>query len=122
MENCNYIFTEEGIRMSFNEFAGVYTLLLTPFNEDLTVDYKAYEEYVSWQASFSPQHLFAVCGSSEMTSLTREERIKCASLAVKNSNGIPVFATANLEADRKNELEEIKALTINNTFPVSWSI
>lgn len=110
MENCNYIFTEEGIRMSFNEFAGVYTLLLTPFNEDLTVDYKAYEEYVSWQASFSPQHLFAVCGSSEMTSLTREERIKCASLAVKNSNGVPVFATANLEADRKNELEEIKAL------------
>ncbi len=96
--------------MQYNEFAGVYTLLLTPFNEDLSIDYKTYEEYVAWQASFRPQHLFAVCGSSEMTRLTREERIHCASLAVKNSGGVPVFATANLEADKADEIEEIKAL------------
>ncbi len=96
--------------MSYNEFAGVYSLLLTPFNEDRSVDYKAYEEYVSWQAAFKPQHLFAVCGSSEMMELTREERIKCAGLAVKNSNGVPVFATANLEAKHEDELEEMKAL------------
>ncbi len=96
--------------MQFNEFAGVYTLLLTPFNEDKTIDYRAYEEYVSWQAAFKPQHLFAVCGSSEMTALTREERIKCAGLAVKNSNGVPVYATGNLEAKHEDEIEEIKAL------------
>jgi 4-hydroxy-tetrahydrodipicolinate synthase len=98
------------IFMQFNEFAGVYTLLLTPFNEDKTIDYRAYEEYVSWQAAFKPQHLFAVCGSSEMTALTREERIKCAGLAVKNSNGVPVYATGNLEAKHEDEIEEIKAL------------
>ncbi|MBR3620666.1 MAG: dihydrodipicolinate synthase family protein [Clostridia bacterium] len=96
--------------MQYNEFAGVYTLLLTPFNEDLSIDYKTYEEYVSWQASFRPQHLFAVCGSSEMTRLSREERIKCASLAVKNSDGVPVFATGNLETEHDAEVEEIKAL------------
>ena len=96
--------------MQFNEFAGVYTLLLTPFNEDKTIDYRAYEEYVSWQAAFKPQHLFAVCGSSEMTALTREERIRCAGLAVKNSNGVPVYATGNLEAKHEDEIEEIKAL------------
>lgn len=95
---------------AFNEFAGVYSLLLTPFNEDKSVDYRAYEEYVSWQASLAPQHLFANCGSSEMTALTPEERLKCAGLAVKNSNGIPVFATANLQAEHKDELEEMKAL------------
>ncbi len=96
--------------MQYNEFAGVYTLLLTPFNEDLSIDYKTDEEYLAWQASFRPQHLFAVCGSSEMTALTREERIRCASLAVKNSGGVPVFATANLEASHSDEVEEIKAL------------
>ncbi len=96
--------------MQFNEFAGVYTLLLTPFNEDKSIDYRAYEEYVSWQAAFKPQHLFAVCGSSEMTALTREERIRCAGLAVKNSNGVPVYATGNLEAKHEDEIEEIKAL------------
>ena len=64
---------KEGGFVAYDEFAGVYTLLLTPFNEDLSIDYDAYEEYVAWQAAFRPQHLFAVCGSSEMTSLTREE-------------------------------------------------
>lgn len=96
--------------MSFDEFAGVYSLLLTPFNEDLTVDYRAYEEYVSWQAAFKPQHLFANCGSSEMTALTMDERIKLAGLAVKNSAGVPVYATANLNYEREKELEEMKAL------------
>lgn len=96
--------------MTYNEFAGVYSLLLTPFKEDLSVDYDAYEEYVAWQASFAPQHLFAVCGSSEMTALAREERLKCATLAVKNSNRIPVFATANLEPEHQDEIDEMKAL------------
>ncbi len=94
----------------FDEFAGVYSLVLTPFKEDLSIDYKAYEEYVAWQASFAPQHLFAVCGSSEMTLLTQEERLKCASLAVKNSGGVPVFATANLADNPEDEAYEIKAL------------
>ena len=96
--------------MKYNEFAGVYSLLLTPFNEDRSVDYRAYEEYVSWQASFAPQHLFANCGSSEMMQLTKDERLKLASLAVKNANGIPVFATGNLEMDPESELDEMKKL------------
>lgn len=94
----------------YNEFAGVYSLLLTPFNWDRTIDYKAYENYVAWQASKKPQHLFANCGSSEMTSLSVEERIKLANLAVKNSNGVAIFATGNLEADFNAQLEEMKAL------------
>mgnify|MGYP002513483797 CR=1 FL=1 len=94
----------------YNEFAGVYSLLLTPFNWDRTIDYKVYEEYVAWQAAFKPQHLFAICGSSEMTTLTLEERIKCAGLAVKNSNGVPVFATANLQEGFNDQIEEMKAL------------
>ena len=94
----------------YNEFAGVYSLLLTPFNWDRTIDYKCYEEYVAWQAAFKPQHLFAVCGSSEMTELTLEERIKCAGLAVKNSDGVPVFATANLEKEFNAQVEEMKML------------
>lgn len=94
----------------YNEFAGVYSLLLTPFNWDRSIDYKTYEEYVAWQAAYKPQHLFAVCGSSEMMELTLEERIKCAGLAVKNSNGVPVFATGNLEVDFDAQVEEMKML------------
>lgn len=95
---------------NFNEFSGVYSLLLTPFNWDRTLDYKTYEEYVAWQAAFRPQHLFAVCGSSEMMELTPEERVNCAGLAVKNSDGVPVFATGNLAVDFNDQVEEMKKL------------
>lgn len=94
----------------FNEYAGLYSLLLTPFNEDRSIDYKVYEQYVQWQASFNPQHLFAVCGSSEMAELKLDERLKLATLAVKNSNSVPVFATANLEPSWFAQVEEIKKM------------
>ena len=96
---------------SFNEFSGVYSLLLTPFNEDRSVDYKAYEAYAGWQASLGAQHLFAVCGSSEMSELHFDERIKLAALAVKNANGVPVFATANLEPSWDAQVNEVKAMS-----------
>ena len=79
-QQLNFAIIAEGsVTMEkYNEFAGVYTLLLTPFNLDRSIDYRGYEEYVDWQSSFKPQHLFAVCGSSEMSALTPEERVKCA--------------------------------------------
>lgn len=94
----------------FNEYAGVYSLLLTPFNEDRSIDYATYEKYVDWQASLGPQHLFAVCGSSEMAELTLEERIKLATLAVKNKGKSAVFATANLEPSWFAQVEEVKRM------------
>lgn len=94
----------------FNQYAGVYSLLLTPFHEDRTIDYKVYEQYVEWQASKKPQHLFAVCGSSEMASLTLDERVKLAELAVKNANGVSVFSTANMEPSWLAQVDEVKRM------------
>lgn len=95
----------------FDEYSGIYTLLLTPFKADKSIDYKVYEEYVSWQAAMKPQHLFAVCGSSEMTALTPDERAECARLAVKNSGGVPVYVTANLQESFEDQVREMDTLT-----------
>ena len=57
-------------------YTGIYSLMLTPYHDDLSVDYVAYEEYADWQVSQSVEHLFAVCGSSEMAELTLAERLK----------------------------------------------
>ncbi len=92
------------------QYRGVYSLLLTAFNEDATVDYNGYASYVEWQASLNPHYLFAVCGSSEMTMLTLEERLSIATTAAKHSNGVPVFATANLEPTWHSQVEEIKRM------------
>ena len=96
--------------MSSFENRGVYSLMLTPYNEDRSIDYKVYEEYVQWQARQGAGHLFACCGSSEMMELTLEERVKLASLTVKNAGGVPVVATANLEPTWHAQLDEIKAI------------
>lgn len=90
---------------------GVYALLATPFHEDKSIDWNVYRQYVEWQVSHRPHHLFAVCGSSEMTMLSLEERVRLASEAVRRSSGIPVVATANLEHGLPAQQEEIKRMT-----------
>lgn len=89
---------------------GIYSLMLTPFKEDRSIDYNTYEEYADWQVSQGVAHLFAVCGSSEMTTLTLEERLRLAELTVKHKGDTTVVATANIEATPEENLEEIKKM------------
>jgi 4-hydroxy-tetrahydrodipicolinate synthase len=94
----------------FKEHSGVHALLITPFNEDKSIDYKTYEEYVEFQASKKPEHLFAVCGSSEMSELNIEERVRLASLAVKHAGDSNILATANIEPSWLAQVEEVKRI------------
>ena len=89
---------------------GVYSLMLTPFNEDRSIDYDTYEKYADWQVEQGVDHLFAVCGSSEMTLLSLEERLKLATLTVKHKGNTTVVATANIEATKEENLEEVKKM------------
>ncbi len=61
--------------MSAAGFRGVFSLLLTPFLPDKTIDWTSYDRHVSWQIEQGPAGLFAVCGSSEMKWLDAEERL-----------------------------------------------
>lgn len=92
-------------------YTGIYSLMLTPYNDDLSVDYKAYEEYADWQAAQGVEHLFAVCGSSEMAQLTLEERIRLAELTVKHKGDTTVVATANMEPSWFAQVEEVKRMS-----------
>ncbi len=89
---------------------GIYSLMLTPFFEDRSIDYNTYEKYADWQVEQGVDHLFAVCGSSEMKELTLEERLKLATLTVKHKGNTTVVATANIEATKEENLEEIKKM------------
>ena len=91
-------------------YRGVYSLLLTPFKEDKSIDYDVYAQYVEWQVERGTHHLFSVCGSSEMTTLTPEERVKCATIAAKHSGSAEVIATANLEPTWHMQVEEVKRM------------
>ncbi|UVI31970.1 dihydrodipicolinate synthase family protein [Paenibacillus spongiae] len=100
----------EKAKGSRGEFEGVYSLMLTPFDESGEIDWKTYEAYIEWQLSHKPNGLFAVCGSSEMAHLSLQERIVLAELAVKRAGHTPVVATANLEQGVEENKEEIKRI------------
>ena len=87
---------------------GIYSLMLTPYFEDKSIDYNTYEKYADWQVAQGVDHLFAVCGSSEMTQLTLEERLKLATLTAKHKANTTVVATANIEPTLEGNIEEIK--------------
>lgn len=89
---------------------GIYSLMLTPYFEDRTIDYATYEKYTEWQVAQGVDHLFAVCGSSEMTQLTLEERLKLATLTAKHKGNTTIVATANIEATVEENIEEIKKM------------
>ncbi|WP_171650078.1 dihydrodipicolinate synthase family protein [Paenibacillus foliorum] len=88
-------------------FSGVFSLLLTPFLQDGSIDWNCYDKYVDWQLSMQPNGLFAVCGSSEMGLLTLDERLSLAEIAVKRAGNMPVVATVNVSPDTGSHAEEL---------------
>ncbi len=93
----------------FND--GIFALMLTPFHEDRTIDYDAYEGYCEWQVSQGVPHLFCVCGSSEMAQMTQEERLQLARTTVKHKGNATVVATGNLEPSWDAQVEEVKRMS-----------
>jgi len=85
-------------------------LLLTPFDQNRSIDWGVYAEYVDWQVAHGPQGLFALCGTSEMKWLTLEERLRLAKEAVDRAKGKPVLATANLDLDLTKHPDEIRRM------------
>lgn len=92
-------------------YTGIYSLMLTPYFEDKRIDYKTYEAYADWQVSQGVEHLFAVCGSSEMAEMTLEERLRLASLTVRHKGDTTVVATANMEKTWEAQVEEVKRMS-----------
>lgn len=95
----------------YKRFAGVYALMLTPYHDDLTVDWETYKAYTEFQVATGVGHLFAVCGTSEMAELTLDEREKLAKLTVQYAGNTPVVATANMEPSWFAQVEEVKRMS-----------
>lgn len=53
---------------------GMWPVMLTPLQQNGDVDYPALEELINWYIKEGSAGLFAVCQSSEMFYLSKEER------------------------------------------------
>jgi 4-hydroxy-tetrahydrodipicolinate synthase len=68
--------------------------LVTPYNEDLSIDFVTFRKLINWQIE-NGSHGISVAGSTgEMTLLSYEEKVKLFEVAVQEASGkVPVVAS-----------------------------
>jgi len=77
-------------------YKGIWPVLITPYNDDLSIDVNGYRQMLEWYLSFGIGGLYANCQSSEMTELNNEERLLLITESMKTVDGkVPVVATGN---------------------------
>lgn len=89
---------------------GVWVTMVTPFTEGAkAVDYPALEKLVDWYIQHGVDGLFAVCQSSEMFFLSREERREMARFVVEKAAGrAPVVVSGHISDAIEDQIAELK--------------
>jgi len=96
--------------MSNNKnYSGIWPVLITPYNDDLSIDFDGYKQLLEWYKTFEIGGVYANCQSSEMTELNEEEKLKLISETIKVIDGkFPVVATGNFGVNIESHLEFVK--------------
>ncbi len=68
-------------------YKGVFVILLTPFNDDLTLDERSYETMLDFCLEAGVQGVVANANASEGAYLTEAERRRLAELTIKHAKG-----------------------------------
>ncbi len=71
---------------------GFWPAMLTPFNADKSIDWNGLDALTDWYLANGAVGLFACCASSEVFSLTPDERVEVARRVVKRAGKAPVVA------------------------------
>ena len=87
------------------KFRGVIAPVLTPFNEDKSIDFSAYEKLVDWLCEQKLNMLFPMGGSGEYQTLTIDERKKIIDTVVNVSNGRKLFIAGSGASSLKDTIE-----------------
>ncbi|MCH8336885.1 MAG: dihydrodipicolinate synthase family protein, partial [Proteobacteria bacterium] len=88
------------------QFEGIYVPVITPFGDDLQIDFDVFGDVIDWQID-SGTHGIIVGGSTgEFFSLSQDERIEQFQFAVERiGSRVPLIAGVNdLSLDRCYEL------------------
>ncbi len=93
-------------------YSGIWPVLITPYNDDLTIDVNGYRKLLDWYLTFKIGGLYANCQSSEMSELTNDERLLLITEAIKTVNGkVPVVATGNFGENIDEHIEFINKVS-----------
>ncbi len=90
---------------------GVWPVMTTPYTEDNKIDYDGVKEILEWYSAQGAAGVFAVCQSSEMFFLSREERVSLAKFVIDNApKGLGVIASGHVAESVDEQVEDAKAI------------
>jgi 4-hydroxy-tetrahydrodipicolinate synthase len=89
----------DGASKDYTPAYGIVPPLLTPFTEDGSIDYPAYDRLIDWHVARGVTGVFIICSSSESAHLTEPEALKMADAAVRRANDrINILAGSSLHS------------------------
>ena len=78
------------------QFEGIYVPIVTPFAEDMAIDYDAFGEVIDWQIENGTHGIIVGGSTGEFFSLSDEERVEQLDFAAKRIGGrVPLIAGVN---------------------------
>ena len=93
------------------DIGGNWPVMITPFNNDKSIDWKSFDRLTDWYLAAGISGLFAVCQSSEMFDLSGDERLEIATRLVKRvGEKVPILATGTFSYDVETQAEFIKKM------------
>ncbi len=91
--------------------SGLWPVMVTPFNYDGSVDYDAYQSLVDYYIDAGVSGLFACCGSSEITHLTKDEMLRVLECVLMcNAGRVPVVSGAIIFEPFEAQIEFAKSV------------
>lgn len=95
--------------------AKIYPTMITPFNEDRSIDYNGVAEIIEWYIENGCDGLFAICQSSEMFYMSLSERLELAKFIVDKAKGrLEIVASGHISSSLDAQIEEMKAIVKTN--------
>jgi len=88
---------------------GFWPVMMTPFKEDLSIDYQGLKRLIRWYEDSGSTGLFANCGSSEMYNLSDQERIDLTKYVVEHTK-LPVVSTGTFSGHVAENVDFIKKI------------
>jgi 4-hydroxy-tetrahydrodipicolinate synthase len=93
------------------EYHGCWPTMITPFTENNKVDFQAVKQLVEWYIAHGADGIFAVCQSSEMFFLSKQEKLDIAkAVADANAGRIKIIASGHTSDDHAEQIDELGAM------------
>lgn len=90
---------------------GVWPVMITPFKEDMSIDYDGVLKIIEWYDKMGVTGIFAVCQSSEMFELDVKERFELAKFVIDNTpKHIQVVASGHVAQSEEDQVKEAQAV------------